>query len=139
MLAASTTKRRPRAPTTSAHFAANTPPPADASLRRRAFELYGAKAELNFPAEHGVAAGGAGAAAAAPPEDDSDPDDSPASAERIQRWIDKGLLYLAPLPADDGSFVYVDDGACAFVGCSARWREALRAALLAPPARRAAL
>ena len=79
---------------------------------RRALELHGAKAKLNFAAKHKDSSAPAAqpegaAAAAAPYYDDSEPDESEATPERIQRWIAKGLLILAPLPADDGSFVYI--------------------------------
>lgn len=112
-------RRRPRAPTTSAcpakrvNFAAASDRCAALTLphRRRALELHSSRAKLNFPAEHRPATAAAAAAHAAAPEDDSEPDESEASPERIQRWVDKGLLYLAPLPADDGMFVYVDGGA----------------------------
>jgi hypothetical protein len=63
--------------------------------RRAARVLFGAAAILNFP---DGAAAGAG-------EAESDEDDTPASAERVQRWQRKGLLYLQPLPADDGTSV----------------------------------
>jgi hypothetical protein len=74
-------------------FNARAPPP----RRRAALALYGDKAQLNFPAA-------APAASALP--DDSEPDESEADEARKQRWQDKGLLYLEPLPVWDGTTCY---------------------------------
>ena len=110
-----TTRRRPRSHTTSklcrvgaSRFA--LPFSTSFTNRRRALELYGAKAKLNFSEERGESAAPAAepaAASAAAVPSDSEPDESEATPERIQRWIAKGLLILEPLPADDGSFVYI--------------------------------
>ena len=141
----SSTRRRPRAPATSAISLKRVLSPqhlaSRAALtpwhRRRALELHGKRAVLNFPAEYRPAVAAAAAAHAAAPEEDSEPDESEASPERIQRWQDKGLLYLAPLPADDGSFVYANDGARTRFrqGPSALARVSLRSrpSLRAPP------
>ncbi len=59
--------------------------------------MHGDKAQLNFPAA-------ASAASALP--DDSEADESEADEARKQRWQDKGLLYLEPLPVWDGTTCY---------------------------------
>ena len=63
---------------------------------KAALEMHGDKAQLNFPPS----------AAAALPADDSEADESEADEARKQRWQDKGLLYLEPLPVWDGTTCY---------------------------------